>query len=260
MTRKFSLTIQLTLAAGLLVLASSCNKPDQQAGATRIQKITSADESIEFQYHTDGSVKTVTLSDDVVTGGESRTYTVAYHSNKQIRELRGNDGTVLTPVYSNGVLDRTDIKMGGQTISRFEYEFLNGQLKSALVKFNQGGTFLTVMKIGFQYGTNANVSRSSMWFGNPLTNQLEFSGQSDMTYDDKENPLFPLKDLLTVLLQRVTRNNVVREVEQDENGQVVETREYAYTYNANGLPATANVRATQPGAQPVTTTIAYTYR
>lgn len=241
------------------VLFTSCKKDTPEnnpskPGATKLKKVSSDDEVMEFGYGADGSLQSVKTSSGL--SGAPATFTVRYAADKSISELSSSDGSRIVPHYSNGELTTADLFEGNDQLAVVRYEYLNGSLKSTVMEM-QG---VEALKFMYNYDAAGNVSRMTSWGFNPMSGQLEATGRTDYQYDGKTNPMTAHKNLLYLLLQNTPKNNVTKETTYDEQDQVSETVEYAYTYNSQSLPQSATVKTTPAGSAAVTSTLTFLYQ
>ncbi len=76
---------------------------------------------------------------------------------------------------------------------------------------------------------------------------MERAGHITYQYDQKNNPLYANKNLLTLFWQAVSKNNIKVEDHFDAQLQPEDKFVYEYQYNNNGLPASASVKQGLPG-------------
>jgi hypothetical protein len=252
------------MAATAALLFTSCKKDNSETGttpppatATKLKKVTMDNEVMEFSYNTDGSLQTVKANNDLTTGGAPTTFNVSYTADKKISELKSNGGPRIVAHYNNDQLATADMFDNTNTqIATIRYEHLNGLLKSAVAEI-QG---IEALKFSFAYNAAGNVDKTTVWSFNPLTGKLEVTGSTDYQYDTKNNPMHAHKNLMYLLLQNISKNNITKETERDDENAVSETIEYVYTYNSHNLPQTAAVKTTIAGGQPVNSTIVFSYQ
>ncbi|MFY7900923.1 MAG: hypothetical protein ACOVNY_12115 [Chitinophagaceae bacterium] len=242
------------------ILATSCSKEASTGGTgvvvtAKVAEFKNGDEFIKFSYNTDGSVQKVTLKSDLNTNGSTVEYNVLYNASKKMSELSSVSGEKIVPVYSNNnVLEKADIFTGSVKIGTILYEYQNNLLSKATITTKTGALFIPILEFRFQYSGDGNVTKISSFVPDFFNNnQMVSSGYVEFTYDNKPNPLHSQKEVLSLLLQPSSKNNVATERHYDENGTLEDVVTYTYTYNTSGLPTSAVVKSGLPN-QPVTTT------
>jgi len=85
-------------------------------------------------------------------------------------------------------------------------------------------------------------------------------GHVSYSHDTKSNPLFVHKDLLSLLLQNISKNNIVQEDHYDSDLQMEDKYVYTYVYKANGFPQRAEIKKGLPGQIPVTNQAEFIYK
>jgi hypothetical protein len=252
------------MAATAAVLFTSCKKDKDEPGptpppasATKLKKIAMGNEVMEFGYGNDGTLQTVKANNDLTGGGVPTTFNITYAADKKISELKATGGPRIVAHYSNDQLTSADMFDNNNTqIATIHYEYLNSFLQSAVVEIQD----IEALKFSFTNDASGNVSKTTVWSFNPLTDQLEVTGSTDYQYDAKTNPMHVHKNLMYLLLQNISKNNITKETEHDDKNAVTETIEYAYTYNSHNLPQSAAVKTTTAGSQPVNSTIVFSYQ
>ena len=86
------------------------------------------------------------------------------------------------------------------------------------------------------------------------------AGSVNMQYDNKVNPLYKHKDLLLMLWQPASKNNVTAEDHLDADLNLEDKYVYTYDYFSNGLPKSAEVKKGLPGQPSATINIDYIYK
>ena len=74
------------------------------------------------------------------------------------------------------------------------------------------------------------------------------------------NPLDTAVDLMLIFWQYANKNNIVRQENKDMSGDLLELIETNYSYNSFGYPTKATMKITEPGMQPTTSQLSYTYK
>lgn len=255
-----------TAALAALTFFASCQKDDVPTPAqpvpAKIEKISMDDDLLKLTYDASGRVNTVTVPDPVIVGATETQFTVSYDASGRISKLSAGNNYFMTPSYQNGLLSKVETKDDAQEIIyTTEYEYLNGFVKSANIKVNDGtGTLRNGLRFLFNYNSNGNLSKTMLYMGNLAGNDWIYSGSHEYTYDNKINPLKDMKTLLLMLLQNVSANNVLVDKSLNAAGQVEETHTYTYTYNSSNLPVSASVQITEPGSAPVNKQLRFTYK
>lgn len=259
--------IKQTLFASLILLLafSSCNKPVNDVPASPVKPLQLTEFSdgadvTSFTYNTDGSLKTIVLSNDPVTFDDNVTYTVKYLANKKIDELNGSNGAKIKISYTNGLLSKAEVFIGSIKISQTDYAYTGTVLKSSAISLIDNNTAVPFFKGEFTFNNAGNITRTNAFVYNPLTDRLEASGYVNKQYDNKINPFVALGDVVLVLWQVAPKNNVTKMDYFDATGKAEEVVETTYSYNAQGYPVSATMKETQPGQQPTTSTITYKYQ
>ena len=90
--------------------------------------------------------------------------------------------------------------------------------------------------------------------------QMERTGHVSYQYDQKSNPLYAQRELMTLFWQVVSKNNTTVENHFDADLQPEDKFTYDYLYNSNGLPKSAVVKQGLPGQPIVTTNLDYIYQ
>jgi hypothetical protein len=251
------------MAATAAVLFTSCKKDNSENGptpppamGTKLKKVSMDNEVMEFGYGADGTLQTVKANNDLTTSGEVTTFNITYTADKKISELRSTGGPRIVAHYNNNQLATADIFENNTQIATIRYEYLNAVLKSASVEV-QG---FEALKFSFAYDAAGNVGKTTILSLNPLTDQLEVTGSTEYVYDSKTNPMHAHKNLMYLLLQNISKNNITKETERDELNAISETTEYTYTYNSQSLPQTAIVKTTTAGNPSVNSTMVFSYQ
>lgn len=249
----------------LLALFTGCQKETNEQlpvpAAARLEKITKGDELLQFSYNSDGSLKEALLNDALAAGGDRVTFRISYAAAGKIREVLTDDGRKIIPVYEdNKIIEALVQTLTGQPVARSEYTYLNGMLKSAALNVESGGLPVPWLKYIFTYDGRGNVLKTQLLVNDLLSNQLVPAGQVHYEYDNRANPLEPVKDFLLLIWQAVSPNNIKKETEFGPQNTVDETREYTYTYNSRNLPQNAQVTKTVPGQPAENLTMTFTYR
>ncbi len=253
------------LFTAMLASLPSCKKDKDDSPhqdnpyGSRIQEYENGDDFIRFEYNAEGIVQKTTVKTDLNTGGDLVDFNITYNANKKIDALTAADGRKIEAVYENNVLKRADIFQGVQKIAYTNYVFENNFLKTATIYAVQGNTSDPFLEFRFTYNAAGNATETIVLMAGGTPGQLLRSGHVIGEYDNKTNPLFEHRDLLALLLQPVSKNNITLENHFDENQQLEDRYTYTYTYKANGLPERAVVKNGLPGAPVNTSNIIFTY-
>lgn len=255
-------TIVLASAAFLV----SCQKDDlnisPQPFPSRIEKISMDNDLMTLNYDAGGRVSTVSLPDQIQGGATPVEFTISYDAASRITKLSNGTDYTITPVYENNELSRVQAtNASNETIYVTDYEYLNGFLKSAVVKVDDGSGGLTNgLKFIYLYDANGNVSKTQMYIGHFGGSDWLYVGSQEFTYDNKVNPLKNIKSLLQILLLNISGNNILTDKSLDVTGQVEQTQTFTYTYNSQNLPVSATVQILETGSAPVSKQVRYTYK
>jgi hypothetical protein len=95
---------------------------------------------------------------------------------------------------------------------------------------------------------------------NPVNNQYGEESIVNFQFDNKNNPFSSAGDLMVVFWQYANTNNIIKQENRDLSGDLLELIETTYTYNTFGYPTKAAMKITEPGLQPVTSQLIYTYK
>lgn len=248
-----------------LAMASfaSCKKDcpgpgDPQIPGTELVQFTNGDEYVTFNYGNDNSIKTVTIKNEIMTNDEETTYDVEYAGGK-ITSLT-SPAHKITAVYENGSLKRADIFENEERVSFTNYDYENNRLKMVTLYYNNDGTFHPVFGYVLNYGSPENPSEVIAMIAGNQPSLLVRAGSVNMQYDNKVNPLYKHKDLLLMLWQVASKNNVTAEDHFDAELNLEDKYAYTYDYFSNGLPKKAEVKKGLPGQPSETINIDYIYK
>ena len=211
---------------------------DQPAGSRLVEQRT-GDDYVKLEYGANGKVNKAIVLDEDFTNSEEVTYNISYNAAGRISEVLSSNNEVFQPVYENGRLTKATIMQDNQEIGSTEYTYENGLVKDAIVKFKVFDVEMVTMKFSFTYDAQQRVNQSRMWIHNPITNDLELAGHTEIEYDSKKNPLYDFSDFMLLMWEIPAVNNVVKETEYDSDNEVDEIRDFNYTYNADQYPVQA---------------------
>jgi hypothetical protein len=254
----------LTLAAGMLLTACKKEYSNTTPPATPVAKFESRsgeDGFIGFEYNTDGTIKKAAVANELSPNDTTR-YTISYTADKRISEFANDAGVKFTPVYTDGKLNRVQIRtLQNDALGYTDYEYLNGFLKSVTVFFVSGNQVTPFFKSSFMYDAAGNIRRTQLFSADPLSpDGLSPDGTTQSVFDNKINPLYAAKEFLWMILIIPSPNNVSKEEAFDRNNQPERVKEYNYIYNNKELPLSAVLTETIPGKPTQTKNIAYRYK
>lgn len=253
----------LLFALAIASLASckkDSNNPgpgDPQTPETELIQFTNGDEYVKFNYGTDNNISTVILKNEIMTDDEETTYNVEY-ANGKIASLT-SPMHKLVPVYENGALKRTDMFENDEKVSFTSYDYENNKLKNVTLYYNNDGTYHPMFGYVLNYANSENPSEVIAMMAGNQPNLLVRAGSVNMQFDSRVNPLYKHKDLLLMLWQVSSKNNVTAEDHFDEALTLEDKYVYTYDYFNNGLPKSAKVKKGLPGQPSETININYIY-
>jgi hypothetical protein len=253
------------LFAGLLSGTASCKKDKNEnstpppAQAERIKEFKTGDEFVRFDYSAAGDVEKVIIKTDANTGGATLTYAVTYGAGKKIAALE-TPGEKIVPVYENNSMTRADIFQDNQRVGYTAYQYENGAIKRATIYFGEENDFNPFLEFIFTHNGAGNVTETVAMMTNGEPGQMVRSGHTTYQYDQKTNPLYAHRELLSLFWLAPSKNNITVENEFDADQQPDDKSVYNYTYNEKGLPKTAVVTQGLPGQPTTTVNLNYTYQ
>lgn len=254
----------IVLFGSLLAGLSSCKKdnnentPPPVSVTTKIKEYKNGEDFIKFEYNGDGTIKTATVSNDVVTDGNTITYQVSYNAQKKITQLQSSAGEKIVPVYENGVMTRADIFEGAEKTGFTNYHYEDQQLTKATLYWGADNDFIPFFEFNFEYN-NGNPVKTVVMMATAVPGQLVRAGHVELSYDNKTNPLYAYNDLLALFWQTTGKNNIKQEDHFDANLIAEDRYVYTYTYSANGLPQHADVKIGLPGQPETNSQVEYIY-
>jgi len=215
---------------------TSCNKDAiQRSAATRvanISKYNNGNEFIQFEYNTDASVKKVTVKSELSTAGDATDFLVSYNDDKNIKELTANDGKIV-PVYTNGLLTRADIIQYNKKIAFTDYTYEGNKLKAITIYYNEEEGNIPVLQFNFSYNNAGNISETVTMMADGAKGKLTYAGSNKMDYSSSINPLYEYNNLLMLLWQPASKNNVATERRYNKNHNASAKNNYYYTFQNN---------------------------
>lgn len=254
----------IVLLGSILTFPASCKKdktentPPPVSVTTKIKEYKNGEDFIKFEYNADGTVKRATVSNDVITDGNTITYQVSYNAQKKITQLQSSAGEKIVPVYENGIMTRADVFEGAVKTGYTNYHYESQQLTKATLYWGADDDFIPFFEFNFEY-SNGNPVKTVLMMATAVPGQLVRAGHVDLQYDDKPNPLFGYNDLLALFWQTSGKNNIKQEDHFDANLIAEDRYVYTYTYSANGLPQHADVKIGLPGQPQTDSEVEYIY-
>lgn len=256
-----ALIVFTSVIAGL----SSCKKdndngPVPPPASTKLSEYRDGEDLLKLDYNADGSVKQVTIKSEGTTSGNLIDYNIAYSNDKKISEVTSSAGEKLIPVYQNGVMTRVEVFEGAEKTGFTDYAYQNNLLKKATIFWGSEDEFLPFLEFQFTYNNAGNLIRTDVLMATDILGNLEPAGFTTYLHDDKVNPLFAYKDLLSLLWVAPSKNNIKQEDHFDADQQLEDRFTYTYTYKANGLPEGGESKNGLPGGPVTTSQIQFIYK
>jgi hypothetical protein len=254
---------------GLIILffISSCsNDPSVELPINGkpllLTEFKSDDEITRFEYNTDSSVSKIFFTEDPISSDQNVTYTVKFLANKKVDELVGSNGTRIKLSYGPNGIVKSEVFSGNNYITTSEYNYTNTQISSVVVSlfFTNPNRGVPTYKFDFINNNSNNVSKMKLFFYNQVNNQYVEESVVNFQLDDKKNPFAAAGDLMLIFWQYANKNNIVRQENKDLSGDLLELIETNYTYNSFGYPTKATIKITEPGMQPATSQLVFTYK
>jgi hypothetical protein len=247
----------ITIGAGSCKKDPAPNSPGND-NVARLIKVTSGDEKLQLTYGNNNlPVRVITSllseDEDVVA------FTVRYRADKKIQDLTGDNGLVITPEYDGGIPIRAQYHQDNIHQGYVNYHIENGQYKEATMYRKAGNDFIPSLSFRFTYTAAGNISETVVLAENGTPNQLVRQGHVAFQYDEKKNPLYEFKDLMMLLLQGVSKNNIVKEEHFDSQLVLEDRYVYNFTYNSNDLPVKAALKIGLDEATATQQEVKYTY-
>lgn len=261
--KAFSRTL---LTAGLAASMVACKKdkdngpdnPGNPAGA-KLAVYTNGEDYVKFDYNSDGTVKKMTVKTDDFTSGDETDFNVVYDAQKRISKLESEWQTIEVE-YENNAMSRAKIFTTGQQIGYTNYHYVNGNLERATLYFGESGTFEPLLEYNMSYNAQGNLTETVTMMATGEPGQLNRAGAVTYQYDQKTNPLYEHRQLLAILWQSVSKNNITVENHVNAQNQPEDKYVYTYTYNTKGLPEKAAVKQGLPGGEQSDSEIKFSYK
>ena len=256
------------MGLGLIILffISSCaNDPSVELPVNRkllLTEFKSDNEITRFEYNSDSSLSKLFFNEDPISSDQNVTYTVKYLSNKKLDELIGSNGTKIKLSYGANGISKSEVFSGSTTISSSDYIYSGNKISSVVVSLHtlNSSQGVPTYKFDFLYSSTNNVNKMNFFYYNRVTGQFIEESKVDFQLDDKKNPFAAAGDLMLIFWEYNNRNNITRQENKDMGGDMLELIETNYTYNSLGYPTKATMKITEPGMQPTTTQLSYTYK
>ncbi|MBA4257810.1 MAG: hypothetical protein C0446_01505 [Chitinophaga sp.] len=227
-----------------------------------LSEFKSDNDITRFDYNTDSTLNKLFFTTDPFSQDQNVTYNVKYLSGKRVNELIGSNGTVIKISYNGNRLSKSEIFAGATLVSKSEYIYTADQISSVLMSLFSANSSIGTLKFKFDFilNSNKNVSSSKFFALNPVNNQYVEESIVNFQFDNKNNPFSSAGDLMVVFWQYANTNNIIKQENRDLSGDLLELIETTYTYNTFGYPTKAAMKITEPGLQPVTSQLIYTYK
>lgn len=227
-----------------------------------LTEFKSDNEVTRFEYNSDSSLSKLFFNEDPISSDQNVTYTVKYLSNKKVDELIGSNGTKIKLSYGSNGISKSEVFSGTTSISTSTYTYSGNQISSVVVSLNilnpSGG--VPTYKFDFLYNSASNINKMNFFYYNTSTGQFIEDSKVDFQLDDKKNPFAAAGDLMLIFWEYNNRNNIIRQENKDMSGDLLELIETNYIYNSFGYPTKATMKITEPGMQPTTSQLSYTYK
>ncbi|GEM_PF-2775213 len=105
-------------------------------------------------------------------------------------EVHTSEGEKLLPVYVNNKLEKVEVKDNTNTlIGRTEYVYNGNQVTSATVRTTLLGQLTDLIKFDFTYNATGNLTRTNLFFVNPVRSYLYLQAMLNMSTITKTIPL-----------------------------------------------------------------------
>jgi hypothetical protein len=268
-----SLFLKLVFAS-IVIAFSSCNKNDDNnplpnptpipqpvplPPAKNLVEFKNGEEFIRFEYDVAGKIKKAIVSNKLISTGQPTNYEVIFHQDGNLAGLFANNGERIEPVYEDDVLIRANYYYDNQRQGYTNFYFENGQLKIATLYNLLGGDFEPFFEFRYEYNVAGNVTERVTMMTNGVPGHMVRAGKDSYDYDEKASPLYAQKELLAILWQSASKNNVKFEREYDAVGNIQKETFLNYSYNAAGQPLSAAIKIQAPGEPEENKQVTFTY-
>lgn len=259
--------IGLIFSLALMVLFTSCDKDDvnpnePQPEGSRIKKLEyNTNEYTSFEYNADNTISKMIFGEAGQVSNSVFTY-----ANGKLDKIQTDDELAYQFNYHNGKTSRVDILeegVGKISFNEMAYYTSSGYLQQVTtftMTFNPA-IFPPYYRITYDYYNdntgNVKEAKYYLWDENRVDFVLEKTIEYSQ-YDNKVNPFAQFGIVGFLLFGVNTSNNPGKMVEKDDNGQVISTSTFTYTYNSKGLPTQAVETLVENGAT-TTNTVKFTY-
>lgn len=219
-----------------------------------LAEFKSDDEITRFEYNIDSSLSKLFFTEDPISSDQNVTYSVKYLANKKVDELVGSNGTKIKISYGLNGIAKSEVFAGSTFVSTSEYTYSGSLVSSVLISFSAPYMPFLIYNYEFIYNNSNNVSKVTMSLHNQPQSVVNFQ------FDVKKNPFTAAGDLMLIFWQYANKNNIIRQENRDMTGDLIKLIETNYTYNSFGYPTIATIKITEPGMQPSTSQLVFTYK
>jgi hypothetical protein len=230
------------ITATLLLLAVACTKQPDTPGTdpgpgpqeTRLKKMEMSDNYLEVSYNTDGTIALVTnrLSSN---NSLSNSFSFSY-SNGQLTEV--GYGPKWKYYYTNGQITKVET-INDANVSRYliELTYAGGKIAEKKESLVNGTTVSNFMRSNYTYTAAGNLDKVEVF--QFINQQWKKSEEIRFTaYDNHVNTTESFENYPWLPLSVFSTNNPLKQEYYDDQGTLLGTTTYVYTYNTAGLPAT----------------------
>lgn len=259
--------------ASMVIALSSCNKNDNDPlpnptpipqpvpvpPAKKLVEFKNGEDFIRLEYDNAGSIKKAIVKNNLVTTGQPVEYNVIFHPDGNLATLYANNGQRIEPVYENDVLIRSNYYYDNERQAYTNFHYENGNLKIATLYHLMGSDFEPLLEFRYEYNAAGNVTERVTMMADGEPGHMVRAGMDRYDYDEKASPLLAQKELLAILLEAASKNNVKFEREYDAVGNIQKETFLTYTYNAAGQPLTAAVKVRVPGEPEENKEVSFSY-
>jgi hypothetical protein len=258
-------TLQKVLWAGVILLGiffiNACKKDVSKvpAKSSGLIEYTSGSKFIRLTYSPVGEINSITLSNDKYLVGGEVTYKISYTEGKKLEELSGSNGIRIKPVYKSDRLVKADVYMNNELTYETVFQYAGNTLRNTIIKLVEKNVLTPVMKLESYYDAAGNPTTIDTYLANPVTEHMQLTGFVFREFDHHVNPFSGISDVMMVLLQPVSANNVIREKNFNTDKKVQEMTETDYTYDTRKLPVRATVKESLQGKDPMIRLAQFSY-